>query len=170
MSNLLPLYGRPFGVLGIPDVEWARSIAVQASKRAATAALTAGNRKWQTVPAITLTASPLIVATFDMFAFSTGRFFIRSGGVLNGDSPALFQYGVSHGVGVTAADYSQIQMLTVSGGEAPGTVVTVAVDLPTVGFTAVVGSTTRINLLMTGVSGAHVAVPVNGITFDVQEY
>jgi hypothetical protein len=148
--------------LGVPDMEFARARATAANNLV-------GNSKWLTIPTIVLTAAIQIVGTIAMKALATGRFRVRFTGVIanSGDANEPAIAAVSHGTGITAGDYIQAPTTIILGANGA---LALIVDLPTQGFTAAVGSTTNINALLTGVGGAVLTVPTNGMQLEVQEY
>jgi hypothetical protein len=155
--------------LGVPDFGWAVARATQAL-------ILSANKKWTTIAPITLTASPLIVGSLSMVATTTGRFIAHATGVVNGDATGgLITMAMSHGPANLVADYTQATLVVFSSsGEGAQGTATIALivyfNSVTVPFTAVVGSTTVFNLIATGVGGAHVSLPLDGLQFEVTEY
>lgn len=156
--------------LGIPDL-WT------AFGRAAAVQTLVSNKQWTTNAApVVGTGANIIVATLAMVAKVTGRFRVRLGGVISstnsagGDDVSL---GVSHGVGVTAADYAQPAVQTPATGleTAIGIGwVSLIVDFSSVpiSFTAALGSTTALNLIMN--APATVEFQTHGIEFEAEEF
>src|ERR1700679_1586485 len=133
--------------LGVPDFGWLDG-------RSSSIAALVGNKKWLTIPTVTITAiNPVYqnVGAISMTALRTGRFRGRlTGYVVNGGGAVHLLYGaMSHGNGVLTPDYAQTPLQIVAAGEETGGNATVAltIDFPANGFTAVVGSTTNINAL-----------------------
>jgi|SRR5882672_1627855 len=155
--------------LGVPDVEWSRAAAVQALN-------ILGNKKWVSVAPLTVTAlSPVyqIAATLSMVAKGTGRFRARwFGYVSNVDAGAHNLFGsVSHGASVLVADYVQFPLLVQPSGEGAVSTVAFVIDLPTAAaFTAPVGSTTPINLLVGADAASDIIFRTRATQFEVEEY
>jgi len=154
--------------LGVPDFAWPTAIAVKALQ-------VLGNKKWVSVPPITITAiNPIyqIAATLSMTALGTGRFRARwVGYVENIDSGNHTLYGgMSHGTSILVPNYAQSALIISPSGEGNMSTAALIVDFATLGFTAALGSTTAINLLVGADAASDLHLLTNATQFEVEEY
>jgi hypothetical protein len=156
--------------LGVPDIAWAEA-------RAAAATALSGNKKWVSVPPLTITAvDPTfqIAAILSMTALATGRFRARwMGYIENIDSGnhTLFG-GMSHGTGILVPNYTQSALIIPPSGEGNMATAALIVDFPSLGtpFVAALGSTTAINLLVAADAASDLHLLTNATQFEVEEY
>ncbi len=154
--------------LGIPDMwpAFGRASAVQAL---------VGNKKWTTNSGtITATGADQVIATLSMTALATGRFRVRASGVVS--VFAINQtmiLGVSRGAGVAAAAYAQpsVDLPNPAGEGANGVEwISLIVDFSSapLSFTAALGSTTVLNLVMNASNSTE--FEVHGLQFEAEEF
>jgi hypothetical protein len=155
--------------LGVPDVEWPRAIAVKALN-------ILGNKQWISVPGLTITAvdpTYQIAATLSMVAKGTGRFRARFVGYIGNSGGATHQFfgGVSHGTGVLTNDYVAFPLNVPPSVESAQATIALIFDFPTgAGFTAAVGSTTDINMLVSADAASDLVLFTRAAQFEVEEY
>lgn len=154
--------------LGVPDFEFPRALASKALNLV-------GNKKWVTVPLLSVTAlNPVyqIAATLTMTALGTGRFRARAMGYVNNSDSSnhnLFD-GMSHGTGILVPNYAQSPLTIVPSSEGNLATMALVVDFATLGFTAGIGSATNFNLLVGCDSASHIALLAQAVQFEVEEY
>jgi hypothetical protein len=136
-----------------------------------TGSTTAPNRAMGLASSLTLSASPQIAALVNVTPTITGKYTVWVTGIVdNADSGQIAHpvvLSVSHGSGVTTADFTQPTYTAIAPG---GAVLTtfplacvVAIDKVPATVVLAVGTPTTINVVLTGDASGKLTIPANGV-------